>query len=204
MSLYQRLLGNPFVYDKVRPFVVGGIDMSPVYELLECRPDDIVLDIGCGTGVALDHLHEFKSYLGIDTDPVAIEAAQRRHAGRPNVRFECKVCTRQDVEQLEPSLVVMAGLLHHLSDTDSVELLRLLAASSAIRRAVTLDIVYLEGLEHLISNVFASLDRGRFCRRRAGYLELARKAGVRLVSDALIWSHPRSRRARYLLMTLVG
>lgn len=204
MSLYQRVLGIPFVYDKVRPFVVGGIDMSPVYAALECRADDVVLDIGCGTGVALTHLKEFRRYLGIDTDPIAIDAAKRRHSMRPNVDFECKLCTPADVRALQPTLVVMSGLLHHLSNSDSLGLLRMLGECGSIRRAVTLDIVYLDGLEHLVSNAFAALDRGRFCRRREAYAELVRESGLRLVKDELIWASPNSRRARYLLMTLVG
>ena len=32
MNLYQRVLGTPFVYNHVRPLVVGGIDWTPFYE----------------------------------------------------------------------------------------------------------------------------------------------------------------------------
>ena len=36
MQLLQRamgsVLGTPFVYNRVRPAVVGGIDMAPLYE----------------------------------------------------------------------------------------------------------------------------------------------------------------------------
>jgi SAM-dependent methyltransferase len=178
--------------------------MAPVYAALECKPDDVVLDIGCGTGVALNHLGAFSNYLGIDTDPVAIAAARRHHGGRANARFECKLCTPEDIQALKPSLVVLAGLLHHLSDEDSIELLALLRKSPSIRRAVALDIIYLDGVEHLVSNAFAALDRGRFCRRREGYIQLLEKARVRLVKDELLWASPNSRRARYILMTLIG
>jgi len=33
-SAWRKLLGHPFVYDQIRPRVVGGIDMRPVYERL--------------------------------------------------------------------------------------------------------------------------------------------------------------------------
>jgi hypothetical protein len=67
---------------------------------------------------------------------------------------------------------------------------------------VTLDIVYLPGLEHVASNVFAALDRGRHCRRPDGYRELARRAGLRVVRENMPWNHPTRRRARYFVMTL--
>ncbi|HEY3494516.1 MAG TPA: class I SAM-dependent methyltransferase [Polyangiaceae bacterium] len=204
MNLHQKILGHPFVYDKVRPWVVGGIDMGPVYGRLEVTPDDVVLDLGCGTGVALEYLSGFAGYLGIDTDPVAIGAAEQRHRGRSNVRFLTKLCTKDDIVELSPTVVVMAGLLHHLPDDAAVELLQLAASGPRVRRIVTQDIVYLDGWEHLVSNGFAALDRGRFCRRQEGYRGLVERAGLRLVTDGLIWSHPKSRRTRYFVMTLLS
>jgi SAM-dependent methyltransferase len=168
--------------------VVGGLDYTDFYTRAELKPDDVVLDLGCGTGHALEYLDGFKSYLGIDTD----------------VSFECKLCEAADVARLSPSLVVMSGLLHHLDDTQAVELLRLVAKSPRLRRVLTLDIVYLDGIGHLLSNAFAFLDRGRYCRRSHGYRDLAERAGFRVVEDALMWSHPNSRRARYFLMTLAA
>jgi SAM-dependent methyltransferase len=184
--------------------VVGGLDYTDFYTRAELKPDDAVLDLGCGTGHALEYLDGFKSYLGIDTDGAAIAKAQQRHGNRSNVSFESKLCEAVDVARLSPSLVVMSGLLHHLDDTQAVELLRLVAKSPRLRRVLTLDIVYLDGIEHLVSNAFAFLDRGRYCRRSHGYRDLAERAGFRVVEDALMWSHPNSRRARYFLMTLAA
>lgn len=202
MNLHQKLLGLPFVYDRVRPLVIGGHDISPFYEALELGSDDILLDLGCGTGDALKYVHTFARYAGFDTDPVAIEAAKSRYQGRPNVSFVCKPCMAEDVRALAPTVVVMSGLLHHLSDADAHTLLSLAGSAESVRRIATLDIVYLPGLQHSVSNVLAALDRGRHCRRPDGYRTLARRAGLRLVDDDLVWCHPTSRRARYFSMTL--
>lgn len=202
MSLHQKLLGMPFVYNHVRPLVVGGIDMGPIYRRLEATSGATVLDIGCGTGNALEYLDSFERYVGMDTDPIAIQAAQQRYGGRPGVTFSSRPCTEADVEALQPTHVVMAGLLHHLSDADAKQVLALPLKSSRFRRLVTQDIVYLDGAEHWVSNFFARLDRGRFCRRVEGYRALAEAAGLKIVSDALLWSHPNSRRAKYYVLTL--
>ena len=70
MNLYQRVLGTPFVYNLVRPFAVGGIDMSPFYDRVQASAADVVLDVGCGTGDALRYLTDFARYEGIDTDEI--------------------------------------------------------------------------------------------------------------------------------------
>jgi SAM-dependent methyltransferase len=204
VSLYQKILGIPFVYDRVRPWVLGGIDLTRLYELLEIGPNDALLDIGCGTGDALKYVSGFARYLGIDTDPVAIASAQSRFGSVANVEFACKMCTVSDIQAFKPTCVVMAGLLHHLSDESASELLNLAVKTPGVRRAVTLDIVYLDGAEHWVSNAFAALDRGRFCRRVEGYRALIEHAGVKLVSDELLWGDNQRRRARYLIMSLVG
>lgn len=202
MSLHQKVLGIPFVYNRVRPMVIGGLDMSPVYDRLEVTPDDVILDLGCGTGDALTYLRSFKRYVGFDTDRVAIGSARERHGSRQSVTFECKECTGADFVQHAPTVVVMAGLLHHLPSDAAVALLSLAGGTESVRRVVTQDIVYLPGAEHLISNLLATLDRGQHCRTPEGYLALAQQSNLRIVQDELLWCHPKSRRARYFVMTL--
>jgi len=200
MSLYRRIVGHPIVYEYVRPLAVGGIDMSPAYQRLGAGPDAVIVDVGCGTGDALKHLDAFTSYLGFDTDPGAIEYARARYATRPNVRFECRECTQDDLVRLAPTHVSMIGLLHHLPDDAAVELLASLKASVSLTRAVTLDIVYLEG--HFYNNLLASLDRGKHCRTEPAYVELARRAGLSVRDTALVKSHPTRGLVDYFIMEL--
>lgn len=200
MSLYDRILGHPFVYNQIRPRIVGGIDASPIYERLGAGPSDTVLDLGCGTGIALDHLHGFESYLGVDVDPVAIRFARERHGGRAHVRFECKLLGEDDVRELAPTHVVMGGLLHHLNDDEALSLLRMVKASPRLRRIVTNDIVFLPG--EFVNNFFARLDRGRFCRHKADYEALVQRAGYSLDESKVLRSHPTRGHVQYLLMSL--
>lgn len=197
---YRKLLAKPFVYDRVRPWVVGGIDMSPVYERLETAANDVVLDVGCGTGDALRYLPSFAEYVGFDVDAGAIDRARERASGRRGVRFEARALAEGDLDSLKPSRVILAGLLHHLDDPDAVELLTMLAQTPSIRRIVTQDVVYLPG--ERMSNLLARLDRGRFVRGEDGYRELVAKASLELEDARIVRSHPVSGRALYLILTL--
>lgn len=201
LSLYKKILGNPFVYDRIRPLVVGGIDMRRLYDLLVGESGRNVLDVGCGTGDALRYLAGFESYLGIDTDPVAIDAATVRYAMRPGVRFATKMLDQADLDSFQPTGVVLSGVLHHLSDEEAVGLFELLAGAPKLVRIATSDIVYLPG-KHF-NNVLARLDRGRYCREPAGYQELARRGGFDVERSETMSSAPNNDRVRYFVMSLV-
>ncbi|MBL8419787.1 MAG: class I SAM-dependent methyltransferase [Dechloromonas sp.] len=201
MSLYNRLLGTPFVYNYIRPLAVGGIDMSRVYARLGADRTSSILDVGCGTGDALRHIAHYQNYLGVDTDPIAVRYAQQLHGGRPQTRFAARLLGREDIAESSPTHVILAGLLHHLDDEECVALLAMVKVSPMLVRIVTQDIVYLPGAG--INNFFASMDRGRHCRSPKAYGQLAEQAGLRVTSAEAILAHPRNLfGVRYWVMTL--
>jgi SAM-dependent methyltransferase len=201
-DLYQRILGHPLVYEQLRPRIVGGIDMRPLYELLPDAARRAVLDVGCGTGDALRYLDGFERYLGVDTDEVAIRAARARFGSRPNVRFEARALRDEDLADLAPTGVILSGVLHHVSNADAESILRLAAGSSRLVRIVTSDIVFLPG--KLFNNVMAMMDRGRFCRAPDAYADLARRAGLTVLEARTIASSPNTGRVQYHLMALAA
>ncbi len=200
LGLYRKLLGHPFVYDQVRPRVVGGIDMGPLYRGLDGEAARSVLDVGCGTGDALNHLSGYERYLGIDTDPIAIAAARARHGAKPNVRFEERLLEERDIDELAPTGVVLAGVLHHLDNDAGEAVLRLAAKSPRLVRIVTSDIVFLPGM--VFNNVLAMMDRGRYCRHPDAYAALARRAGLEVERGELMRSSPDNERVQYYVMSL--
>ncbi len=200
LGLYRKILGHPFVYDRVRPAVVGGIDMRPLYDLLAGEAGRVVLDVGCGTGDALRYLDGYDRYFGIDTDEVAIAHARERWADKPNVSFECRMLRASDVIDLDPTGVVLSGVLHHLTNSEAEGVLQLALASSRLVRVATSDIVFLPG--HFFNNVMAMMDRGRYCREQDAYSELARRAGFDVEKAFIMNSSPTSDRVRYYVMSL--
>jgi SAM-dependent methyltransferase len=200
MSLYQRVLGLPFVYTKIRPLIVGGVDQTPSYRNLAVGKDDVVVDIGCGPGEALHYLSDFRALHGFDTDPIAISYARKLAAGRDNVTFEAREVTADDVRAIQPTRVLMNGLLHHLSDEQAIGLLTMCAQTPSVRRIATQDVVYLPG-KH-ISNLFARFDRGKYVRNVAGFRDLVARSGLKVVDDQIVLCHPTRGRQFYLLMAI--
>lgn len=159
--LFQRLVGA----DRVR---LRCIDM------LGPRAGDRVLDVGCGPAYYLPRLPDV-DYHGFDTEPRYIEYAQRRFANR-QAKFHCELFTPAHVDRLgQFDGIFLLGLLHHLSDEESDELLRL--GASALKPGgtiITADPCYYPG-QTAFDHFMISRDRGQYVRPMERFLQLARK-----------------------------
>jgi SAM-dependent methyltransferase len=202
VSLKDTILGIPFVYNVLRPLAVGGIDMDQVLSPLKVEATDAVVDVGCGTGIALEHLPPFARYVGFDTDRRALDAARKRAARRAQERIEFRErrLERADIEDLAPQVVILAGLLHHLDDATSHEVLQSLLGSPRLRSVVTVDVTFLP--DRFVNNLSTILDRGQYPRHPAAYSWLAERAGFQVDEAKTIPSRSGSRRVAYWWMKL--
>jgi SAM-dependent methyltransferase len=191
------VFGMPWVFERLRRWTLGGFDFAPAYRYLDVRSNDVVLDIGCGTGDAMAHLAAFREYHGFDIDARAIDAFARRHS-RPEIRLYARRSDPADVARIAPTKVVMVGVLHHMTDAEAKHLLRSLRGVSTVQRIATVDTVFLPG--HIINNALARLDRGRHVRTEEGYKALARAAGFTV--ERSFWIETGRRVARYYAMVL--
>lgn len=172
----NRFLAIPWVYDVLRPLAVGGIDIGALARFCDIRETDRVFDLGCGTASLLGYL-TCASYLGADLDGAALARAAR--LARGEARFIHGDGWDQALRDHRPDVVLMMGLVHHLSDAGVRSIVdRLLRHQETPPRIVTMDISFYRG--RWLNNAFSRLDRGAYVREPEAYDALFRHCGLEI------------------------
>ena len=131
-----------------------------------------IIDIGCGTAEILAFLPAGVQYLGIDQNEAYIQACRRKY---PKQEFFCGSWEEFQSSQksdVDISLVLCLGLLHHLSDQEAKTLLAsLIEYLPPNGRLLSLDGSKEEDSSRWES-FFYWVDRGAFIRNRTNYLRL--------------------------------
>jgi len=151
-----------------------------IEEYARIEPGMRILDIGCGPGYVVQYLPKV-CYFGFDISPAYINYAKQKYGARGTFfaqAFDANIAKK--LGQFD--VILMAGLLHHLHDSEAVGLLDL--ARQAVRgtgRLVTLDPCY-HIHQSRIAKFLMDCDRGDSIREASEYARLAsRKFGnVRL------------------------
>lgn len=175
MGFLSRILGSPWVYERLRIALLGGGPAGEVFGWLGDTLEDILIDIGCGTGIAIERLGSFAEYHGFDTDTRALRRFRWR-ALPGNVHLYNAEVTPADLDRIRPTKAILMGLLHHLPDGKAAGLLSILARCPTLRRAITLDPLLIEGKP--LNNLLCRIDRGRHLRTRPQYEALIKAAGL--------------------------
>jgi SAM-dependent methyltransferase len=177
-GLYS-ILRLPAAYFVLQKALARG-DAERVFteRYVRARPDDRVIDVGCGPGRMLDYLGDVR-YTGIDLDPGYIESARRRYGSRSE--FICG-SAEEAVTRLsgEADIVLGKALLHHLDDSQAQAFLR--AAAAILKpagRLVTIDPVRLPS-QRPFARLLVALDRGKNVRTREQYIELVTQSFAKI------------------------
>ena len=131
----------------------------------------VIVDIGCGPGALRSHLPRTCRYIGYDTDQRYIDHARIHHAD--NADYHCRIFDGAESARVRPAdVIMMNGLLHHLTDSQARTLLQdAFAALPPGGRIFTLDGCYTAG-QTRFRKVLLDWDRGEHVRTANGYAGL--------------------------------
>ena len=169
----RRALSNSRVYSRFQRTFRRDSSMARLVGLLDLRPGQRVLDIGCGPADILAYLPHDIEYHGYDANGSYIATASRRYGNRG--RFAQRTVSLDAADEVGAFDVVMAlGVLHHLTDADAGIVFA--SARKLLRpngRIFTVDGAYVQG-QNPIARLLLALDRGKYVRRPEEYLAIAR------------------------------
>lgn len=174
-GLREALLGRAFVY-RLFDRAIGAARARArlVDELIEPRPGDRLLDIGCGPGTLVPFLPGFVRYLGLEPSAEYVAASRARYGARGEFRVGGIEALRPEDGPFERA--VAFGVLHHLDDAEARALLA--GARAALAPGgwlVTIDGCFAPEQPPLARHLLRQ-DRGRHVRDRAGYVALLAEA----------------------------
>jgi SAM-dependent methyltransferase len=145
-------------------------------ETAKLKPGDTVLDVGCGPAYYFDKLPQPVQYHGFDTAPRYVNWANKRWGGKGATIHLGIFDDEQAAKLPKVDAVLLLGLLHHLSDEDSLRLLELTGRVLAPGgRVVSVDTCF-EPNQGRISRWMSDNDRGEFVREPKEFEDLARTA----------------------------
>lgn len=174
MKSPKDLLSNVSAYVGLQKAVGADKLRHRCIDAADIQPHDVVIDVGCGPAYYFERLWQPITYHGFDTDQGYIDWARAKWGDRAT--FHCGVFDEEAAADLPtPNVVFLLGLLHHLSDEQSRDLLRLTADILAPGgRVISVDTAFVTN-QGRISRWMSENDRGEFVRRPEQFTELAER-----------------------------
>jgi len=168
----RALLKSPLIYMTFQTLAGGVYARDFCLNVLDIQSGERVLDIGCGPAYYLSKMPRVE-YYGFDTDSRYIEYARARFS--QHGQFFCEAFSKERSQSLgQFDCVMLMGLLHHLDDTSSQKLLKLIASILTPKgRVVALDVA-VHDEQRRFDHFLAINDRGKFVRRPEDFTLLAR------------------------------
>lgn len=171
----KRLLTIPRFYEVFQRFLGGdGARKWLARNFWKPTSGEVIVDIGCGSGHILKFLPLDIEYLGIDISEEYIRSARRRFSTRGKFFLGTAhdFVSQHDSYCGSADLVLCNGLLHHLSDSEALEVVEL---SKQIMkpggRLVCLEAAFL-ARQTLVSKWILNSDRGRHIRSEQEWKKL--------------------------------
>jgi 2-polyprenyl-3-methyl-5-hydroxy-6-metoxy-1,4-benzoquinol methylase len=99
--------------------------LDEVERLLEPRAGDVLVDVGCGSGVLAGRLaqHVGTKVFGIDANPAALEFARANYRA-PNLEFRAGMADELELAALKPTKIAFIEVIEHVFPEQARETLR--------------------------------------------------------------------------------
>lgn len=165
-KIIQALSQNPKIFIFLRRVLENNFkgERRVLAEYFVCGPTEQVLDIGCGTG-EFSVFFNPDNYTGVDIEKKYIEYAQKNYKGK----FLVVDANRLPFNDGAFQKVVIVGVLHHLDDKTSGQVLdeakRMLVPDGTLLLMEDVD----RPSNSFLTNLLHSLDNGKFIRNKEGY-----------------------------------
>lgn len=170
----RSILSYSSIYDLFQ-WIMGAKRGRTIFssQYIKAREGDYVLDIGCGTAEIRLFLPNVE-YFGFDPNAHYIEAAKNRlrEAHKTGTLLHANLGEAALTELPKFDIVLVSGVLHHLSDDQAIQLAKL--AKTALKeggRLITIDPCFIEG-QSPIARYLVSHDRGQHVRDVQSYQTL--------------------------------
>jgi len=177
----RSLLSIPSVYNLFTKLIGETSYRKALVDQYICpQENDRILDIGCGTGKIVQYLPNV-NYIGFDASQEYIKTAQAEFYKEikdsilnKQAKFICQEVNANEIKGDACFDIVLAlGILHHLSDLESLQLFN--TAIHSLKpggKLITFDGVYVSN-QSPIARWIISKDRGQNVRTKEAYLALA-------------------------------
>lgn len=167
--MLKTLLGAPAIYQAFQE--AGGFfnaRLKALSEFFVIQPGMRIIDIGCGPGYILEHLPAGIDYIGFDINASYIEHAEKKFGEKG--RFFCRFFDDAAAREFAlADVVMMNGVLHHISDSDLASTLESVASVLKPDGVLfSLDGCYRSG-QSAFRKWMLDNDRGEFVRDELGY-----------------------------------
>jgi ubiquinone/menaquinone biosynthesis C-methylase UbiE len=168
-----RWLNVPFVYNAFSAAVgANALRRKLIKNHVRANPGDKVIDIGCGSALALQWLPEVQ-YIGLDVNPDCISFAARTYGSKGTFVVGDVRSLQADSLFRDADIVMALGVLHHLDDQEAKDCIQF--AYSALKpngRFVCHEACWVPN-QGAVSKYIMGSDRGRNIRTEQQYRELA-------------------------------
>jgi ubiquinone/menaquinone biosynthesis C-methylase UbiE len=171
----SRWLNVPLVYNAFSAVVgANALRRRLIQNHVRAKPGDKVIDIGCGSALALQWLPEVQ-YIGLDINSDCIAFAQRTYAGKGTFVVGDVRSLQADSRFRDADIVMALGVLHHLDDREAGDCLKF--AHDVLKpngRFVCHEACWIAN-QGSVSKYIMGSDRGRNIRTEQQYRDLAAK-----------------------------